>query len=128
MGVWKVGFWGMDKAGIFRSLLLASCLGVGSGVAFAAPLTINEALRMAVQTNPSIGEAAANRRATEAELRQVQSTLLPQVRLEASAGPERLNNPATFTLRTINPTLNTGQYVAGAPGSIFIHTMLLVCS
>src|SRR5262245_3061717 len=124
MGVWKVGFWGMDKAGIFRSLLLASCLGVGSGVAFAAPLTINEALRMAVQTNPSIGEAAANRRATEAELRQVQSTLLPQVRLEASAGPERLNNPATRPLNVVAPSLNTGNWVAGAQGSIFIRQLL----
>src|SRR5262245_65410165 len=118
----------MGRGGILRSLLLGSCLGVFGAGANAAPFTINDALRMAVQTNPSIGEAAANKRATEAELRQVQSTLLPQVRLEASAGPERLNNTATFTLRTINPTLNTGQYVAGAPGSIFIHTMLLVCS
>src|SRR5262245_64587721 len=101
----------MGKAGFLKSLLLASCLGVGSGVASAAPRTINEALRMAVQTNPTIGEAAANRRATEAELRQVQSTLLPQVRLEASAGPERLNNPATRPLGSIAPTLNTGNWV-----------------
>src|ERR1041384_3176529 len=87
--------------GMFRSVLLAGCFGVLAGAAHAAPFTINDALRMAVQTNPSIGEAAANKRATEAELRQVQSTLLPQVRLEASAGPERLNNPATFPLSSI---------------------------
>ncbi len=85
----------MGKGGILRSLLLASCLSVYGGVAGAGPFTINDALRMAVQTNPSIGEAAANRRGIEAELRQTQSTLLPQVRLEASAGPEKLNNPAT---------------------------------
>jgi hypothetical protein len=114
----------MGKRGFLRSLLLASCLGVFGAGANAAPFTINDALRMAVQTNPSVGEAAANKRATEAELRQVQSTLLPQVRLEASAGPERLNNPATFPLSNVVPTLNNGQYVAGAQGSIFIRQLL----
>jgi adhesin transport system outer membrane protein len=116
----------MGKGGILRSLLLASCLGVFGAGANAAPFTINDALRMAVQTNPSIGEAAANKRATEAELRQVQSTLLPQVRLEASAGPERLNNPATAPISTVTstPTLNNGQWVAGAQGSIFIRQLL----
>ena len=95
---------------------------------------------MAVQTNPTVGEAAANRRATEAELRQTQSTLLPQVRLEALAGPERLNNPATrFPGGNVPPgalvppcngaggagcTLNNDQWVAGAKGSIAIRQLL----
>jgi adhesin transport system outer membrane protein len=114
----------MGKGGILRSLLLASCLGVFGAGANAAPFTINDALRMAVQTNPSIGEAAANKRATEAELRQVQSTLLPQVRLEAQAGPERLNNPATRPLSAIVPTLNNNDWVAGAKGSLFIRQLL----
>ena len=48
----------------------------------AEPFSINDALRQAVKTNPGVGEAAANRRATESELRQTQSTLLPQVRIE----------------------------------------------
>ena len=114
----------MVHGSVLRSLLLASCLGVVGGAATAGPFTINDALRMAVQTNPSVGEAAANRRATEAELRQTQSTLLPQVRLEASAGPEKLNNPATQPLGSIAPTLNNGQWVAGAKGSIFVRQLL----
>ena len=114
----------MRRSGVLRSILLASGLGIFGAGANAAPFTINDALRMAVQTNPSIGEAAANKRATEAELRQVQSTLLPQVRLEASAGPERLNNPATYPLSNVIPTLNNGQYVAGAKGSIFVRQLL----
>ena len=114
----------MGKGGILRSLLLASCLSVYGGVAGAGPFTINDALRMAVQTNPSIGEAAANRRGIEAELRQTQSTLLPQVRLEASAGPEKLNNPATQIPFSTSPTLNNGQWVAGAKGSIFVRQLL----
>ena len=93
----------MGKRGFFRSLLLASCLGVFGAGANAAPFTINDALRMAVQTNPSVGEAAANKRATEAELRQVQSTLLPQVRLEASTGPEQTQQPGNLSAQQRRP-------------------------
>src|SRR5262249_26840375 len=114
----------MGTGGVLRSLLLASCLGVFGAGANAAPFTINDALRMAVQTNPTVGEAAANKRATEAELRQTQSTLLPQVRLEASAGPEKLNNPATQIPFSTSPTLNNGQWVAGAKGSLFVRQLL----
>ena len=105
----------MGKRGFVRSLLLASCLGVFGAGANAAPFTINDALRMAVQTNPSVGE----QRAASDRL-----VVLPQVRLEASTGPERLNNPATIPLNSITPTLNTGQYVAGAQGSIFVRQLL----
>ena len=51
--------------------------------------TILEAIKQAVATNPGVGEATANRRATESELRQQQGTLLPQVRLEARTGRAR---------------------------------------
>ena len=53
--------------------------------------SINDALRQAMLTNPAVGEASANRRATQSELRQTQSTLLPQVRIEASYGPEKFD-------------------------------------
>ena len=36
--------------------------------------SINNAISQAVLTNPAVGEASANRRATEAELRQTQGT------------------------------------------------------
>jgi outer membrane protein, adhesin transport system len=114
----------MGRRRIVRLLLAAGCLGLTAGSASAKPFTINDALRMAVQTNPSIGEEAANRRATEAELRQTQGTLLPQIRLEASTGPEKLNNPATQIPGSTFPTLNNGQWVSGAKGSIFIRQLL----
>ena len=44
-----------------------------------------------VRSTPGVGEAAANRRATETNLRQTQSTLLPQVHIDASTGPEKFN-------------------------------------
>ena len=42
---------------------------VGTATA-AEPFTIHDAIVHAVQSHPGVGEAAANRRATEAELRQ----------------------------------------------------------
>jgi adhesin transport system outer membrane protein len=63
---------------------------VGTATA-AEPFTIHDAIVQAVQSHPGVGEAAANRRATETELRQNQSTLLPQVRLEARGGWNRWN-------------------------------------
>src|SRR3954449_4899734 len=73
----------------------------------AEPFTIVDAINQAVKTNPGVGEAAANRRATEAELRQTQGTLLPQVRLSASAGPEMLH-------QSITPApVNNGNYLNG---------------
>ena len=65
------------------------CLAAVPAVAQKA-FTITDAIKQAVQTNPGVSEAAANRRATESELRQNQSTLLPQVRLRADYGPEKL--------------------------------------
>ena len=65
--------------------LAAACMAIvtmGSSAVAAEAFSIRDAILQAVQSNPGVGEAAANRRATEAELRQVQSTLLPQVRLE----------------------------------------------
>ena len=63
---------------------------VGPAVA-AEQFSINDAINYAVKSHPGVGEASANRRATEAELRQTQSTLLPQVRLEARTGYNRFN-------------------------------------
>ncbi|CAM5395812.1 Outer membrane efflux protein BepC OS=Afipia felis OX=1035 GN=bepC_2 PE=3 SV=1 [Afipia felis] len=96
--------------------LLAASLGVCS--AHAEPFSINDALKQAIQTNPGVGEASANRRATESEMRQTQSTLLPQVRLEANAGPER------FTQNIVPPPLGSGSTMHGRYGSIVVRQLL----
>ena len=80
--------------------------------------SINNAISQAVLTNPSIGEASANRRATETELRQTQSALLPQVRLEARVGPER------FTQDITPPPLGNGQWLNGKSGSVVVRQIL----
>jgi adhesin transport system outer membrane protein len=85
----------------------------------AQPFTINDAVRMAVETHPSVGEAAANRRATEAELHQNQGTLLPQVRLEASVGPTRTNQRDL----TVAP-LGNDEWLSGSKASIVVSQLL----
>src|SRR3954463_14908691 len=86
-----------------------------AGIAGAAGpgFTIFNAIDQAVTTNPGVGEAAANRRATEAELRQTQGTLLPQVRLQASAGPEMLRQSIAAP--------NNGAYLNGREASVVIR-------
>jgi adhesin transport system outer membrane protein len=62
----------------------------------AEPFSINDALRESAKSHPGVGEAAANRRATESELRQTQSTLLPQVRIDAYYGREKFDQSASI--------------------------------
>lgn len=81
---------------IRRFVLAAAMAAVPSLAQANGPMTLDAAIRRAVETNPRIGEAAANRRAVDQELRQVQGGLLPQVRLQAEYGSERLRRFDTF--------------------------------
>jgi adhesin transport system outer membrane protein len=92
---------------------------VGAVGAKAEPFTINDAIQMAVQTNPSVGEASANRRATEAELRQNQGTLLPQVRLEAQGGPARTDQRGIFPAPSSN-----NRWLPASKASIVVRQLL----
>jgi adhesin transport system outer membrane protein len=80
--------------------------------------SINDAIQQAVRTNPSISEAAANRRATESELRQNQGTLLPQVRLEAKIGSEK------FDYRVSPPPTGNDQWHNSREAGIVVRQLL----
>ncbi len=58
-------------------------------------MTLVEAVRYALTTNPEIGEAQANRIAIDHELAQARGLYLPQVDLEAAVGPEWTDNVTT---------------------------------
>jgi outer membrane protein, adhesin transport system len=74
-----VSFW--------RDLLQGACLVVAlSAAAGASAMPLREAVERAVATNPQIGEAAANREATQFELDQARGGYLPSIGLEARAG------------------------------------------
>ena len=94
------------------------CLANGSA-AKAEAFTIIDAISQAVQTNPGVGEAAANRRATDAEFHQSQGTLLPQVRLDASGGPQRFNQQDI-----VPPPPGNAQWLPARSGSIVIRQTL----
>jgi adhesin transport system outer membrane protein len=84
----------------FRGILLATAA-VGLAVIFdgaAAPasaMSLQEAVSMAVSTNPSVGQVSNDRRAIDQELRQGRALYYPQIDLRAAAGPEFSNNETT---------------------------------
>lgn len=102
-----------------------------AGLCFAGPasaetFSINDALRQAMHTNPGVGEASANRRATESELRQTQSTLLPQVRVEASYGPEKFDQSAAVDPISALPVpvAGAGAWRNGTQASLVVRQLL----
>src|SRR6266702_8478267 len=92
----------------------------------AAEFSINDALREAAKSHPGVGEAAANRRATESELRQTQSTLLPQVRLDASWGREKFDQSASIVSGSALPipASGTGVWRDGSQESVVVRQLL----
>jgi outer membrane protein, adhesin transport system len=88
--------------------------------------SINDALRQAMLTNPAVGEASANRRATQSELRQTQSTLLPQVRIEASYGPEKFDQSAAVltTSALPVPVVGAGTWRNGSQSAVVVRQLL----
>jgi adhesin transport system outer membrane protein len=75
-------------------LMAATMLSCGGAQA----LTLKEAIAVAVESNPEIGQAIENREAIEFELRQAKGLYLPSVDLEASTGVRRLDNSSRRAL------------------------------
>lgn len=84
------------SVGLNPKLVACSAVGVALAV-LASPsaqaLTLEEAVNYAVQTNPEIGEAIANRRAIDFELEQARALYLPQVNIEGFIGPGFRDRP-----------------------------------
>jgi len=78
----------------FKRLL---CLGTALVLAMptaSSAMTLRDSIQIALETNPEIGQAAANREAIEFELKQALGLYSPRVDLEASTGVQLLNNPS----------------------------------
>ena len=107
-------------------LAVAGLILVTSAAGAAEPFSINDALKQAAQTNPGVGEASANRRATESELRQTQSTLLPQVRVEARYGPEKFDQSRSVISGTALPVpvIGSGDWRNGTQASVVVRQIL----
>jgi outer membrane protein, adhesin transport system len=68
-------------------------------------MTLHEAITLAVEANPEIGQAIANREAIEFELRQARGLWLPQVDLEARAGAQDYESPNIGTIGGVGGVL-----------------------
>lgn len=89
-----------------RPLLLA-------GVCFAAlipgsaqAISLKAAIKVALEANPEIGEAIANREAQEFELRQARGLYYPKVDVETRYGAQRLSSPGTRAAQNSNDTFD----------------------
>ncbi len=85
----------------------------------AAAQSLGDAIRIAVRHNPNVLEAAANRRATDYEVRQAQGALLPQVRLSAYTGYETDNRADTTGIAGTNAWKNGRQVSAVVSQTLF---------
>lgn len=68
---------------------------IAGGTLNADAMSVREAVQIALDSNPEVNEAVANREAREFELRQAHGLYLPQVDLEARTGTQRLDSPGT---------------------------------
>src|SRR5947207_1226838 len=111
----------MKSAYLAIAGLLLAIAPAGAG----EPFSINDALREAAKSHRGVGEAAANRRATESELRQTQSTLLPQVRIDAYYGREKFDQSASVISGSALPvpTIGTGVWRDGNYQSVVIRQL-----
>jgi adhesin transport system outer membrane protein len=110
------------RSSYFVSGLLTSAIVVSLGTITPAragdSFTIFDAIKQAARTNPGVEEASANKRATEAELRQNQATLLPQVKLEARTGYEKFNQ------HIVPAPLGNDKTLHGGDASIVVRQLL----
>lgn len=73
--------------------------------AFAEPVSMQNVMAVAIDSNPQINQAEMNKQAHEFELEQAKGLYLPRVTLEMSAGVRRLENATRRNLGIANDKL-----------------------
>lgn len=87
--------WSQERlSSCLKAALLGTVLTVPGGMA-AQAVSLNEAIEMAISTNPDIGIVASNREAVDEELKQARGLYLPQIDLAAGIGREKTNDRTT---------------------------------
>jgi len=82
------------------------------------PVSMTEAIEVAMSSNPQIAQAQYNKEAIQFERKQAQGLFLPRVNVEASAGIRRLENTTRRTLGIANQEIypleiqGRGEWVA----------------
>jgi outer membrane protein, adhesin transport system len=100
---------------IYRKFLIAGCAVLLTGAAHSAmaqtavvqsaPISLQEAVRVAVSSNPQIAQAQYNKEAIQFERKQAQGLYAPRVDVEASAGVRHLDNTTRRSLGIQNQEL-----------------------
>ena len=97
-----------------RAAACAVVVCLASGAAGAETLTLNEALAVAYETNPSLDAQRAGQRATDENVAQANANWRPQISVGGSYGYEGINGglgiPGTYTLHPL-----TGQVTVAEP-------------
>ena len=71
----------------------------------AAAIELKDAVQAALNTNPEIRQAVANKSATQYERKQAEGVWLPRISVEASAGVRQLKNPTRRSIGIASQTL-----------------------
>jgi len=79
---------------LFIRILLAGSI-LGGSAASGSATSLQEAVGLAISTNPQIGIVASDRKAIDEELSQAHSLFLPSIDFRGEAGPEHTDNVAT---------------------------------
>ncbi|MGI9482540.1 MAG: TolC family outer membrane protein [Hyphomicrobiales bacterium] len=87
-------------------------------------MSLREAVGIAVDSNPEIGEAISNREAIEFELRQGRGLWMPRVDLEASIGGEIRNNRTTRAQEAIGSKYDTDHLFLRRQASLVVRQLL----
>lgn len=106
-----------------RTALLATVAFMGVAglgpVAPASAMSLKEAVSIALDSNPQIGQAIMNREAIEFELRQARGLYLPRLDLESSAGVRRYSSPDRRSAGTSNDALKPAEAELVATQKLF---------
>lgn len=82
------------------------------------PVSIQEAIAVAMQSNPEILQAQFNKEAIEFERKQAQGLFMPRIDLEGSAGVRRLENQTRRTLGIADDELYPLELSLGAEWTV----------
>lgn len=85
-----------------RAVLLAGVCAAALIPGTANAISLKAAIKIALEANPEIGEAIANREAIEFELKQARGLYLPSVDVETRYGSQNFSSTATRTSGTAN--------------------------
>jgi outer membrane protein, adhesin transport system len=102
----------------FTLLATAALSLAAASPALAQAVSMQEAIGVAMQSNPEILQAQFNKEAIEFERKQAQGLFLPRIDLEASAGVRRLENQTRRTLGIADNELYPMELSLGAEWTV----------